>query len=1322
MGTFIELFDVLDTRAAVRGKQFEHLCQWWLTNDPTYKAVLRRVWLWDDWDGWWAADAGIDLVAEDCDGKLWAIQAKAYSSDRAVTKDDVNKFLAESSRATFSFRLLIATTDKLHHIARRTINDQEKHVSFVGLSDLLTSEVDWPSDPGDLRPSPTRNPATPRDYQQEAIDNVVLGFETADRGQLLMACGTGKTLTSLFIKETLDPKRTLVLLPSLSLLKQTMQVWQTHKTKAFVALPVCSDATVAQNADEAVMHTSELGVPVTTEPAQIAAFLRQQSGPCVVFSTYQSSPRIAAAFASEQLPVFDLVVADEAHRIAGDKSSVFATVLDADAIKAHRRLFMTATPRYHTGRVRKAASEAELEVASMDDPTRFGEVLHRLSFGEAISRKLLTDYQVVVVGVDDATYQQWVERGKLVVRGGKSTNARTLAGQIGLAKAMRKYDLRRIISFHSRVAGAREFAAEMSEVIDWMPPAQRPTGMLWTGYVSGEMTAGERHLKLRQLRQCEEGERGLLANARCLSEGIDVPTLDGVAFVDPRRGEVDIVQAVGRAIRLASDKTVGTIVLPVFIDTETDPESALDDSSFKPVWDVINALRAHDEDLAEQIDSMRRELGRTGGLARIPEKIHLDVSTRVSASFAKAFDVRLVEKTSARWEFWCGLLGKYAGENGTARVPVDLVVEGFPLGQWASVQRRQYAKGTLSEDRREKLESLPGWSWDVLSDQWDVWIRLMNEFVAEHGHANVPFPYRVGEFNLRSWVATQRGLFRRGRLSEGRIRELGALPGWLWDVHEDLWQQNYSALQQFAERLGHSRTPPGHMENGLNLGTWVVVQRRTREEMSPERRALLEALLGWSWDPLADRWEASYAELVKFTKREGHARVPISHCENNLPLGKWVTHQRSRRDKLTVEQRTRLETLPGWNWDVRSDMWHRKFALLQQFQRREGHALVPQGHVEDHIKLGSWVNEQRSRREEISAERRELLESVPGWAWDPHTAAWDRGYCELVEFVDRKGHARVPAGHIEGKVKLGVWVGEQRANRETMSQDRRARLEAISGWSWNSVEDSWMESLEQLRVFAAREGHTNVPVDHSENGLKLGQWTRLRRSEHLKLTPQRKALLEAIPGWFWGTKQDYIWSQKLGLLEKFVAREGHSRVPDGYVHDGVKLGGWVREQRAERSKLSAERRSKLEVLPGWTWNLFQDVWGERYEMVEKFAAREGHSRVPQGHFEDGVALGSWVAVQRQKQQALTPEQRAQLEKLPGWVWSPHDAKWDSMYELVRQYLEEHGTTRLPYDRTYKGAKLGNWVSLQRNNYAKGKLSAERRHRLEEIVGWEWKLS
>jgi predicted helicase len=653
-----------------RGRQFERICQWFLTHDPVYAHELRRVWLWDEWPGRWGADAGIDLVAEDRRGQLWAIQAKAYDPATWITKRDVDTFLAESGRSEFSFRLLIATTDLIGRTAKRTIEAQEKQASVVLLGDLEAAKVDWPGSPHDLR-SRRLPPKRPRPHEREAMNAVVKGFGRADRGQLIMACGTGKTLTALFISEKLAAERTLVLVPSLSLLAQTLREWTANTKVGFDFLPVCSDETVAVGEPDAVVaNTSDLGFPVTTDAEEIATFMRRRSGPRVVFATYQSSPEIAKAFRLGRVPTFDLVIADEAHRCAGRVSSDFATILNTEAIKARRRLFMTATPRYFTGRIVREAKQADFEVASMDNEAAFGPVFHRLGFGEAIERDLLTDYQVVVVGVDDATYRDWAQRGRYVTTDGiKVTDARTLAGQIGLAKAMRRYDLHRTITFHSRVKHARQFAHSLPEVIAWMPARHRPKGQLWSDYASGEMPAGQRHVLLQHLRRLDDGERGLLANARCLAEGVDVPTLDSVAFIDPRRSEVDIVQAVGRAIRLSSDKTVGTLVIPVFIDTEEGPAVALGDSAFKPVWDVIKALRSHDEELAEELDELRRQLGRQRQRPRLPGKIILDLPVRVGIDFARAFDVRLVEQTTASWEFWFGLLEQCVERQGHARVP-----------------------------------------------------------------------------------------------------------------------------------------------------------------------------------------------------------------------------------------------------------------------------------------------------------------------------------------------------------------------------------------------------------------------------------------------------------------------------------------------------------------------------------------------------------------------------------------------------------------------------------------------------------------------------
>ncbi|WP_152975361.1 DEAD/DEAH box helicase [Rhodococcus rhodochrous] len=1186
MSTFTDLLASLAADPRVRGRQFEHVCRWYLTNDPQYMGTLRKVWLWDEWTGRWGADAGIDLVAEDRVGRLWAIQAKAYDQQYAVTKADVDTFLAESARAVFFYRLLIATTDKLSMNARRTLAAQEKSVGLVGFSDLLTADVEWPAGLGQLRPSPARKPAQPRDYQRDAIDAVVTGFDTADRGQLIMACGTGKTLTAQFISKELDAQRTLVLVPSLSLLKQTMRVWQSQGQVE--VLPVCSDETVSRAEDAPVERVSELGLPVTTNPADIAEFLRERSGPRVVFCTYQSSPRIADAFTFAQVPAFDLVIADEAHRCTGLQSSTFATVLDSDGIKANRRLFMTATPRFFTGRVIKAASERNLEVASMDDERSFGKVFHRLSFGEAISRDLLTDYQVVIVGVDDSTYCSYAEKGTLVTRNGEdTTDARSLAGQIGLAKAMQKYDLRRVISFHSRVARAQKFATELPVVIDWMPDEQRPTGSIWSEFASGTMTAGQRHILLQTLNQLDDDERGLLANARCLAEGVDVPTLDGVVFIDPRRSEVDIIQAVGRAIRRADDKVIGTIIIPVFIDAEADPEVALDDSEFKPVWDVIKALRAHDDELAEQIDLLRREMGRRGGVPRLPGKIHLDLPVQVGEGFARAFDVRLVEQTSQPWEFWFGLLERYVEEHGNALVLQTYRVDGYRLGSWVTIQRSWKSKGVLSVARQQLLEALPRWSWDTKADQWEDGFRHLLEYADAHGTAEVRDDHVCSDgYRLGKWVGKQRSKW--AALSADRKLRLEGLPGWTLDARSALWERSFTALTHYVQENGHANPPRGLPVEGIDLESWVRRQRRTWDQLTDERRNRLQALPGWTQNVLDDKWELGYRHLLEQVEKAGSAEVLQSHvADNGYRLGKWVSVQRRTWDDLSEERRQKLAQLPGWTLDARGGWWERWFSSLAAYVSEHGDARVPDTYVtESGAKLGSWVSNQRSMWQSMSDERRVRLQELPGWVWNSRIDSWEDWFSSLEQYVARHGNARVPQAYVtEDGSRLGSWVANQKTKWQAMSDERRHRLEQLPGWTLSTKATQWDEGYEQLLAYVGENDTALVRADCIFDGFRLGQWVTTQRANWTSLSEQRRERLAALPGWT-ASVRDTRWEEGYQQIQRYADENGHACPPQSYVDaSGFRLGTWVATQRRSYSKsqLSELRCRRLAELPGWVW-------------------------------------------------------------------------------------------------------------------------------------------
>ena len=641
MASFPELFRSLSPDEHRRGREFERICKWFLEHDPQYRRLIKRVWLWDDWPGRWGRDKGIDLIAETFDEQLWAVQSKAYALTHSVTKNDVDRFLSESSRKSIAYRLLITTAAELGHNAREVIQGQEKSAGYLLFSDLKNRELNWPSSPDKLV-APQPPPHKPRPDQVRAIADVVRGFRQHDRGQLIRACGTGKTLIGLRVAEAMKSQRTLVLVPSLSLVSQLLSDWSKDALQPFRFLPVCSDPTVGGE-DHLIAHVSELGVPPTTQPAAIAAFLRG-SGRRVVFSTYQSAPTVALAFQQHQLKPFDLVIADEAHRCAGVKEGPFATVLDARKIRARKRLFMTATPRIASEASKTRANSLGLELVSMDDHAVFGPVFHELKFSDAIRLKLLTDYRVEIVGVDDPLYRQYAEEGAFVTVDGETiTDARTLASHIAVAKAIQKYDLRRIITFHGRVSRAREFADQFPQFLRWMPRRDQPSGQIWTEMISGDMASSKRDAILDRLREVQPPARGIVTNARCLSEGIDVRALDGVAFIDPKESQVDIIQAVGRAIRKAEHKRHGVIILPVYISSAEDDDQVLEDSSFKQVWRVLKALRSHDDQLASELDNLRTKLGERGKVrASLPAKITINLPTRVTAQFADAFYLRTV--------------------------------------------------------------------------------------------------------------------------------------------------------------------------------------------------------------------------------------------------------------------------------------------------------------------------------------------------------------------------------------------------------------------------------------------------------------------------------------------------------------------------------------------------------------------------------------------------------------------------------------------------------------------------------------------------------
>lgn len=1036
------------------GKAFEHFCKWFLLNDPYWKTQVDKAWLFSEWPDRWGPDNGIDLIFKHKNGEMWAVQAKCYDAKHRVSKPDMDSFLTESNRAVINHRLLLASTNIIGPNAQRACVGQEKPVTLYLLKDFEAAQVEYPSHISELTSAKTKAKPVPDPHQTRAITDVVSKFGDHDRGQLIMACGTGKTFTTLWIKEALAAQTTLVLVPSLNLLSQTLNEWAFAAKDSFDVLCVCSDKTVGKR-DKEDMALGEAPFSVTSDLSVISDFI-SNDGHKVIFCTYQSSDLIAEVQSDKSINPFDLVIADEAHRCSGKSDAAFSKVLDDEAIRATKRLFTTATPRLYSSSVKKAAADRGIEVYGMDDEAVFGPVLHTLTFGQAIAEDLLNDYQVVIVGVDQPMIKEWIENQELLgVNPNNVTDARTLAAKIGLLKAIKDYDLTRVISFHSRVNAARDFAAEVSELVDLIEPSNRPKGTLWSSFVSGSMRTTDRIIEIGKLKSLESADIGLLANARCLSEGVDVPSLDGIAFIDPRGSQVDIIQAVGRAIRKirgASTQTKGTIVLPVFIEDGDDAEAQIEASDFKPVWDVLKALRSHDEVLADHLDQYRTNMAKGSGTARqtLDDRIIFDLPITVDPNFSSALSTVLVEATTASWQFWFGLLEEYVEEFGDALVPDKFDYRNKKLGTWISNIRRR--KDRLNDNHIRKLEALSGWSWDPLDDNWNQHFQALSLFLKDHDIFDLKQDLIFTGLRLGQWVQVQRT--NKRKMTNIRKTLLEGLPSWVWNTLESRWDGMFHLLQTYLRENKYIYPSSTEVYEGERLGQWVQVQRSANKKLPQERRYRISQLRNWTWDKREAAWQAHYADLCNFVSK--NKRMPLDKEE----LGHWISRQRRRfkQGKLSLERIKLLEKLEDWTWDAKEEQaiqfFEQGFLVLLSYFQRYQTANISYEEIIDDFPIGKWVNSIRQKRNKLHPHQTEKLEQLSGWTWNAVENLWEINYLALKKYAEREGSADPPQRHSEEGINIGTWVSRQRAQykKSKLSKKRISSLEKLPNWTWDASE------------------------------------------------------------------------------------------------------------------------------------------------------------------------------------------------------------------------------------------------------------------------------
>ena len=651
------LANLLDSyrKAAVtereKGTYFEELICTYLRNEAQYRDLYEQVWTYSDWakeQGRDGRDTGIDLVARTQGTKEFhAIQCKLYAENYRVQKGDIDSFFTASGQKPFTHSIIVTTTNNWSENADNALLDRHQTINKIDLQALEDSQIDWakykPNQVAVLKAKKSL-----RDHQKRALLSVANGLQGADRGKLIMACGTGKTFTSLKIAEQLAgaSKRVLFLVPSLSLLSQTLTEWTQESETPLHSFAVCSDSDVGKKRkkEDDVVQTfaHELRYPATTNPARLAAeMLRRhdESHMSVVFSTYHSIGVISDAQHLHGLPEFDLIVCDEAHRTTGatfdDDESAFVKVHNADFIRSAKRLYMTATPRIY-GELAKASAEKDnVALCSMDDVSLYGKELFVITFSEAVKAELLVDYKVLVLAMDEKHISSRLQ--KLLADDDNQIKLEDAAKIIGCWKALSKQDTREDLvddgePMHRAVAfcqvieyqkfakthkvSSKNIANMFTQVVEAYK-ASNPentdtaaTLICEASHVDGGMSAGQKEDELNWLKaEVPDNTCRILSNVRCLSEGVDVPALDAVLFLTPRNSQVDVVQSVGRVMRKAEGKKRGYVILPVVIPSNMAPEDALNDNkTYKVVWQVLQALRSHDD----RFDAMVNKLDLIG--------------------------------------------------------------------------------------------------------------------------------------------------------------------------------------------------------------------------------------------------------------------------------------------------------------------------------------------------------------------------------------------------------------------------------------------------------------------------------------------------------------------------------------------------------------------------------------------------------------------------------------------------------------------------------------------------------------------------------------
>ncbi len=1100
---------LLEKETYQSGKLFEVFCKCYFKHEPIVKDDYKNVWYYEEIPteikaalGLPNSDYGIDLLLQTIDGEFIAVQCKFRSNENTKlnwSADKITNLIASADKADWVMVFTNATDID-------SVSKSKDNFILFGISYLLNIEENTFNIfrnflEGEALPTITKH--LPKPHQIKAIESCEEFFKIENRGQLIMPCGAGKTITALWIKERLNPKNTLVLVPSLALLRQIKEDWAKQKIDFYHYLCVCSETDIDKNndneSDSIIAHTYEIGGRVQTKPEVIIDFLRKDFEK-IIFSTYQSLPQIEKALQDTDFQ-FDFILCDEAHKTAGTSSGIFTIVHDNKRIPALKRLYMTATPRVLSDNIKKKLGDNLAYAYDMSNPADFGYEFYRMSFKDAIDKGILVDYKIITIGISHKQIAELIKERRYI---SDKNTIEDIANNYALEIVMKQYNATHAITFHSRVKYAEEFSMRHKLLFENVK----------TMSVNGNQSTNARNILMTDFKNAS---KAVISNARCLTEGVDVPAIDLVYFCDPKNSKVDIVQATGRALRQdkRKDKKMGYIVIPIYHQNQDEVDKAISNSNFKNLISVIRALCDQDERLQDEINQLAYGKGKKSSFSKLEfvsseiyfeEKVHL---LGFEEKLKNNLFNQVIEKNSDNWDLWFLQLKDYLELNNNEYPSKKSSPK---LYGWITAQRNFYKNKQLSYEQVKKLKAI-NFVWDAHSHSWDIQFKILEEHAQEKGFE----PNKSTDIGI--WLTTQRTAIKKGILSNERIQKINSVK-FKGTVIDAEWHKRFDDLVEYRNKNSYKwpnadRVNKDKPENKIAN---FCQQMRFFYRKNTLSDFWIDKLLSidFNFDGRNDNWLKTYETLKEYLNKNGM----LPEASSDLYNWAWRNNNKYINDKLDKNKKKLLADI-----DIdrlfKSKSWDEWYNDIKAFYDLSGS--LPTFNTDK--QLGAWLGVQRGsyKKGELDDVQIKKLEEL-GIIWDGNEAKKDR-WIEMFDAVNSfyQENGRFPTGRNKGEEQqLYNWCQGQRQKQAGTASGGKTK--ELKDWQVKKLEniefdfqprgeqgleEIWEKNYEELKEFCNKSKLTSLPSVINGNSSKLYRWLknqeidyekgRLKKERELKL-------------------------------------------------------------------------------------------------------------------------------------------------------------------------------------------------------------------------------